>query len=116
LTATARSAMRQLTAKLGQTASAAVIFSIGGLLGGLVFGVVKSQILRTDEFTQIVCAVQWGVTGFFAALALVALRPFFVLDDRGISTRTMMVLVAVTSGLSWFFTQIFFRLIGYDGF
>jgi hypothetical protein len=107
--------IQQATA-LARNASTAVIFPIAGLLGGLFVGGLRAKGRGPDEIAQIECVVKWGITGFFAGLALVVLLAFSSRRQNLISMRKLMVLVAVTGVLAWFFAQILFGVIGDEGY
>jgi hypothetical protein len=107
--------MNQLATKLARNASTAVIFPIGGLLGGLFVGVMRAG-RGLEELVQIARVVKWGVTGFFAGLALVVLMSFNSRRQNMVSMRRLMGLVVVAGLLAWFFARILFGLIGFGGF
>ena len=54
-------------------------------------------------------AIKWGLTGFFAGLAIVVLLAVQLRRQDVISIRRLMVLVLVTALIAWFFGRIFFR-------
>ena len=108
--------MSQMAPKLARNASAAVILPIAGLVVGLALGGLRAWFLRRDEFAQIACVLKWGVTGFFAGLALVVLVALQTRRPNQVSIRQMMVLVVVSGLLAWFFGRVLFGAIGYEGF
>jgi hypothetical protein len=108
--------MNQQATNLARNASTAVIFPIGGMLGGLFVGMMRASGGGLDEFAQIARVVKWGVTGFFAGLALVVLLSFNSRRQNLVSMRRLMALVVVAGLLAWFFARILFGLIGYEGF
>ena len=91
---------------MARSASTAVIFPIAGLLGGLIIGGLRARGRGPHEFAQIECVVKWGITGFFAGLALVVLMAFASRGQNLISTRKLMVLIVVAGVLAWFFARI----------
>ena len=108
--------MNQEATNLARNASKAVILPIAGLLGGLFVGGLRARSWSADQFAQIACVVKWGVTGFFAGLALVVLLAFSFRPGQLVSMRKLMVLVVVAGVLAWFFGRILFGAIGYEGF
>jgi hypothetical protein len=108
--------MEHQTPGLAQNASKAVIAPIAGLLGGLFVGGLRARGRGPDEFAQIACVVQWGITGFFAGLALVVLLALLPRRRILASTRNLIVLVIVAGILAWFFARIFFGVIGGAGY
>ena len=101
---------------LARNASSAVIFPIAGLLGGLSVGGLRAKGLGPDEFAQIACVVKWGITGFFAGLALVVLLAFGSWRQNVISMRKLMVLVVVAGVLAWFFARVLTVVLGDGGY
>ncbi len=108
--------MNQQATKLARSATTAFIIPIAGLLGGLFVGGLRASGRWVDEFAQIARVVKWGVTGFFAGLALVVLLSFYSRRQNMVSMRRLLVLVAVAGLIAWFFARILFGLIGYEGF
>jgi hypothetical protein len=108
--------VNQQAPNLARNASTAVIFPIAGLLGGLIIGGLRSRGRGPHEFAQIECVVKWGITAFFAGLALVVLLAFASRGQNLISTRKLMVLVVVTGLLVWFFARILSALLGSEGY
>ena len=68
--------MKENSPKLARSASSAAIWPIAGLLGGLFVGSLRAKAWGPDQIAQIACVIKWGVTGFFAGLALVVLLAF----------------------------------------
>jgi hypothetical protein len=101
---------------LARNASNAVIFPIAGLLGGLFVGGLREKGRGPDEFAQITCVVKWGITGFFAGLALVVLLAFGSWRQNVISMRKLMVLVVVAGVLAWFFARVLTVVLGDGGY
>jgi hypothetical protein len=60
--------------------------------------------------------VKWGVTGFFAGLALVVLLVFASWRQNLISVRKLMVLVVVAGVLTWFFARVLSTVLGDGGY
>jgi hypothetical protein len=108
--------VNQEATNLARNASTAVILPIAGLLGGLFVGGMRARGLSPDPFAQIGCVVKWGVTGFFAGLALVVLLAFSFRPGQMVSMQRLMVLVVVAGVLAWFFARVLFGAIGYEGF
>ena len=108
--------MNQKATTLAANASTAVIFPIAGLLGGLIIGGLRARGRGPHEFAQIECVVKWGITGFFAGLALVVLLAFASRGQNLISTRKLMVLIGVAGLLVWFFARILSALLGSEGY
>ena len=100
---------------LARNASSAVIFPIAGLLGGLFVGGLRARGRVPDEFAQMTCVVKWGITGFFAGLALVVLLAFGSWRQNVISMRKLMVLVVV-GVLAWFFARVLTVVLGDGGY
>jgi hypothetical protein len=99
-----------------RSASAAVIVPIAGLLGGLSVGGFRARAFGPDQFAQLACVIKWGVTGFFAGLALVLLLAFSLRREDVVSIRRLMALVVVAGLVAWFFARVLFGAIGYEGF
>ena len=108
--------MNQKATTLAQNASTAVIFPIAGLLGGLFIGGLRARGRGPHEFAQIECVVKWGVTGFFAGLALIVLLVFASWRQNLISMRKLMVLVVVAGVLAWFFARVLSTVLGDGGY
>jgi hypothetical protein len=104
--------------KLGvrRSASAAVIVPIAGMLGGLFVGGFRARSVGLDEFAKLACVIKWGITGFFAGLALVLLLAFSLRREDVVSIRRLMALVVVAGLIAWFFARILFGVIGFAGF
>jgi hypothetical protein len=60
--------------------------------------------------------VKWGITGFFAGLALVVLLAFGSWRQNVISMRKLMVLVVVAGVLAWFFGRVLTVVLGDGGY
>jgi hypothetical protein len=108
--------MNQRPTRLARDASTAVIVPIAGLLGGLCVGGLRAWGRWPDEFAQIARVVKWGVTGFFAGLALVVLMAFLGRRQTQVSIRHVVALDVVVGVLAWFFARILSGAIGYEGF
>jgi hypothetical protein len=108
--------MNQQATHLARSTTTAFIIPIAGLLGGLFVGVLRANGRGLEELVQIARVVKWGVTGFFAGLALVVLLAFNSRRQNLVSMRRLMALVVVAGLLAWFFARILFGLIGYEGF
>ena len=108
--------MSQQGTTLARNASTVVIFPIAGLLGGLFVGGLRAKSRGPDEFAQIACVVKWGITGFFAGLALVVLLAFSSRRQNLISMRKLMGLVLVAAVLAWFFARILSGVLGDGGY
>jgi hypothetical protein len=110
--------MERREIKLDSTwkAAAAVILPIAGMLGGLAIGAYRASGPGLRELTALACAIKWGVTGFFAGLALVVLLALQLRRQDVISIQRLMVLVIVAALIAWFFGRIFSGVIGYEGF
>jgi hypothetical protein len=108
--------MNQQATRLARNASTAVIWPIVGLLGGLFIGGLRARSRGSDPFAQIACVIRWGVTGFFAGLALVVLLVFVAQRQNQVTIRKLMVLVVMIGMLAWFFGRVFFEAIGFEGF
>jgi hypothetical protein len=107
---------QQIKPGVGRSASAAVIWPIAGMLGGLVVGAVRAWIRGLRDLDEISCVLKWGVTGFFAGLGLVLLLALQFRRTDVISIRRLMGLVALAGIIAWFFARVFFGAIGYEGF
>ncbi len=108
--------MNQEATKLVKSASAAVIFPIGGMLGGLLVGGLRASSQGPDEMAQIACVIKWAIAGFFAGLVLIL---FLAIDLRGkniVSIRRLIVIILIAGLISWYITRILFGAIGYEGF
>ena len=108
--------MNQEATKLVKSASAAVIFPIGGMLGGLLIGSLRASSKGPDEMAQIACVIKWSIAGFFAGLVLIL---FLAIDLRGkniVSIRRLIVIILIAGLISWYVTPILFGAIGYEGF
>ena len=108
--------MNREATKLVKSASAAVVFPIGGMLGGLFIGGLRASSQGPDPIAQIACVIKWGITGFFAGLLLIL---FLAIDLRGknlVSIRKLIAIVLIAGLISWFITRVFFGVIGYQGF
>ena len=99
-----------------RSAATAVIVPIAGMLGGMFVGVFRARGLGLDEFAQIARVVKWGITGFFAGLALVVLLALQLRREDVVSTRRLMALIALAALIAWFFAHVLFGAIGYEGF
>ncbi len=99
-----------------RSASAAVIVPIAGMLGGLIVGAIRARSVGPDEFAKIACVIKWGITGFFAGLALVLLLAFSLRREDVVSIRRLMGLVVVAGLVAWFFSRVLFGVIGFAGF
>lgn len=99
-----------------RVASAAVIWPIAGMVGGLAVGAVRARMRGLIELAELACVIKWGVTGFFAGLAFVLLLALRLRRGDAISTRWLMALVAIAGTLAWFFARVLFDAIGYEGF
>ncbi len=99
-----------------RSASAAVIAPIAGMLGGLFVGAFRARTFGPDQFAQLACVIKWGVTGFFAGLALVLLLALSVRRQDVVSIRRLMATVVVAGLVAWFFARVLFDAIGYQGF
>jgi hypothetical protein len=108
--------VNQKATTLARNASTAVIFPIAGLLGGLFIGGLRARGRGPHEFAQIECVVKWGVTGFFAGLALVVLLVFASWRQNLISMRKLMVLVVVAGVLTWFFSRVLSTVLSDGGY
>jgi hypothetical protein len=77
-----------------------VILTIGGLLGGLAFGVFRSWIGPQDPFRQLGYVVSGGVIGTVMAVGLAVLLTVL---ERGSfrSLKKTMAVVAVTAVVLW---------------
>jgi hypothetical protein len=109
--------MERVETKLGvrRSASASVILPIGGMMGGLLVGLLRTRFLGLADLALLACMIRWSVTGFFAGLGLVLLLAVQFRHDV-ISIRRLMVLVAVAAVVAWFFVRVFFDAIGFQGF
>ena len=109
---------RRESAILGaaRNASSVVIIPIAGLLGGLFAGGLRAKGRGPDEFAQIACVVKWGITGFFAGLALVVLMAFASRGQNLISIRKLMALAVVAAVLAWFFARVLTAVLGDGGY
>jgi hypothetical protein len=99
-----------------RSASAAVIAPIAGMLGGLFIGAFRARGLGADQFAQLARVIKWGVTGFFAGLALILLLALSLRRRDVVSIRRLMALVAAAGLIAWFFARVLFGAIGYEGF
>jgi hypothetical protein len=104
--------------KLGvrRSASAAVIVPIAGLLGGLFVGALRARSQGPDELAKIACVIKWGITGFFAGLALVLLLALSLRRQDVVSIRRLMALVIIADLIAWFFARIVSGAIKFGGF
>jgi hypothetical protein len=108
--------MNERATKLARNASTAVVYPIVGMLGGLFVGGLRARVRGAGEIDQIAFVVKWGITGFFAGLALVVLLASSSRGENIVSMRRLMVLVVVAGLLTWFFARIFAGVIGNEGF
>ncbi len=108
--------MNEPGTKLARNASTAVVYPIVGMLGGLFIGGLRAKVGGANEIDQIAFVIKWGVTGFFAGLALVVLLAFASRGRNIVSMRRLMVLVVVAGLLTWFFARIFSGVIGNERF
>ena len=99
-----------------RSASAAVIAPIVGMFGGLFVGALRARSMGPDSLAQLVRAIKWGVTGFFAGLALALLLAFSLRRTDVVSIRRLLALVVVAGLIAWFFARVLFNAIGYEGF
>ena len=109
---------REIKLDATRNAAAAVILPIAGMLGGLAIGAFRARgPAGVAELTPLLCAIKWGITGFFAGLALVVLLALQLRRQDVISIRRLMVLGprrrARSPGSSG---GIFSGVIGYEGF
>jgi hypothetical protein len=104
--------------KLGvmRSASAVVIVPIAGLLGGLFVGALRARSQGPDEIARIACVIKWGITGFFAGLALVLLLALSLRRQDVVSIRRLMGLVIIAGLIAWFFARVLSGVIGSAGF
>jgi hypothetical protein len=108
---------REIKFDATRNAAAAVILPIAGMLGGLAIGAFRARgPAGVAELAPLLCAIKWGITGFFAGLALVVLLALQLRRQDVISIRRLMVLVLVAALIAWFFGRIFSGVIGYEGF
>jgi hypothetical protein len=86
--------------RLSQSASALVLFPIVGLLGGILLGVIRAQIMRGDPFANLVRVVEGGFLGsvFGAGAAIV----FGILERKSLtSVKKMMGFVLAVAVVLW---------------
>ncbi len=108
--------MDQPAAKLARSGSAAILFPIGGLMGGFLVGTLRAIAKGPDQIAQIGCVLRWGITGFFLGLFLIVLLSLNLRGRSIVSIRRLMAFIAIAGLLLWFITRIFFGVIGADGF
>jgi hypothetical protein len=84
--------------RLAQNASALAIFPILGLLGGILFGLIRAGISGSDAFAKLQLATNGGFLGTIFGTALAVLVAF--LDRKSLfSLRRMMTLILVAAVL-----------------
>ena len=108
--------MDQPATNLVRSASAAVIFPIAGLLGGLFVAALRASTKGPDEIAKILCAIKWGTAGFFLGLFLIVLLSLNLGGKTIVSVRRLMAFIAIAGLLSWYITRILFAVIGFEGF
>jgi hypothetical protein len=108
--------MDQPATKLARNASAAILFPIAGLLGGIFVGTLRATTKGPDELRKILCALKWGTAGFFLGLFLIVLLSLNLRGKNIVSVRRLMAFIAIAGLLSWYLTRILFGVIGSEGF
>ena len=102
---------------LSRNASAAVIWPVAGMVGGLIIGALRAgRGVAAFDIVEVERIIKWGVTGFFAGLGVVLLLAFQFRRRDVVSIRRLMALIAVAALVAWFFARVFFGAIGYEGF
>jgi hypothetical protein len=85
---------------LGRNAALLVLLPIGGLLGGILFGVIRARIQRGDEFAEIALVVQGAFLG--SVLGAATAVAFAVLERKSLtSLQRMLGFIVVAGVLLW---------------
>jgi hypothetical protein len=108
--------VREMRPGVSRSASAAVIYPIVGMLGGLCIGAIRARSRGLVDLEQLACVVKWGVTGFFAGLGLVLLLALQFRRGDVVSIRRLMALVLFAGIVAWFIARVLFGAIGFEGF
>jgi hypothetical protein len=108
--------MDQPATKLARSASAAILFPIAGLLGGILIGALRGITTRPDPITRLGYVLRWGIAGFFLGLFVIVLLSLNLRGKRIVSIRRLMAYIAIAGLLFWYVTRILSGAIGFEGF
>jgi hypothetical protein len=103
--------MERINSGLAKSASAWALFPILGLMGGILFGVIRVWIWRGDELRALGLIVQGGFFG--SVFGAVAVFVFAVLERKNLaSLKKMMGIILVVALLLWVVVMLLRDLVG----